>query len=81
MAETHSGATPALDAEVAATGVAALDDALGGLFWGDNVVFTGAWTVPGVGVPMVLISGRLAAQRCTDFLPAATSRSPEEVPR
>jgi transcriptional regulator with XRE-family HTH domain len=39
VAETHSGATPALDPEVAATGVAALDDALGGLFWGDNVVF------------------------------------------
>lgn len=31
--------------------------------WGDNVVFTGSGTTPGVGVPMVLISGRLAAQR------------------
>jgi phytoene desaturase len=31
--------------------------------WGDNVVFTGSGTVPGVGVPMVLISGRLAAER------------------
>lgn len=28
-----------------------------------NVVFTGSGTQPGVGVPMVLISGRLAAQR------------------
>ena len=31
--------TPPLPGEVAATGVAALDAALGGLFWGDNVVF------------------------------------------
>src|SRR5262249_47265705 len=29
----------------------------------DNVVFVGAGTQPGVGVPMVLISGRLAAAR------------------
>jgi len=29
----------------------------------DNVVFTGSGTRPGVGVPMVLISGRLAAER------------------
>ncbi|MDQ3759516.1 MAG: XRE family transcriptional regulator [Actinomycetota bacterium] len=29
----------ALDGEVAATGVPELDEALGGLFWGDNVVF------------------------------------------
>jgi phytoene desaturase len=29
----------------------------------DNVVFVGAGTQPGVGVPMVLISGRLAAER------------------
>ena len=28
-----------------------------------NVVFTGSGTQPGVGVPMVLISGRLAAER------------------
>jgi hypothetical protein len=33
---------------------------------GDNVVFTGSGTTPGVGVPMVLISGKLAAQRITD---------------
>jgi phytoene desaturase len=30
-----------------------------------NVVFIGSGTVPGVGVPMVLISGKLAAQRIT----------------
>ncbi len=30
-----------------------------------NVVFVGAGTQPGVGVPMVLISGKLAAQRVT----------------
>jgi phytoene desaturase len=29
----------------------------------DNVAFTGSGTQPGVGVPMVLISGRLAAER------------------
>ncbi len=31
--------------------------------WGENVVFTGSGTQPGVGVPMVLLSGRLAAER------------------
>ncbi len=31
--------------------------------WGENVVFTGSGTHPGVGVPPVLISGRLAAER------------------
>jgi phytoene desaturase len=31
----------------------------------DNVVFVGSGTQPGVGVPMVLISGRLAAERVT----------------
>ncbi|TAK71093.1 MAG: phytoene desaturase [Actinomycetota bacterium] len=31
--------------------------------WGDNVVLAGSGTVPGVGVPMVVISGRLAAER------------------
>jgi phytoene desaturase len=30
-----------------------------------NVVFTGSGTQPGVGVPMVLVSGRLAAARIT----------------
>jgi phytoene desaturase len=29
----------------------------------DNVVFVGSGTQPGVGVPMVMISGRLAAER------------------
>ncbi|MBW3606438.1 MAG: phytoene desaturase [Actinobacteria bacterium] len=29
----------------------------------DGVVFTGSGTVPGVGVPMVLVSGKLAAER------------------
>ena len=32
--------------------------------WG-NVVFAGSGTVPGVGIPSVLISGRLAAERIT----------------
>lgn len=31
--------------------------------WGDNVVFAGSATRPGVGVPMALLSGRLAAER------------------
>ncbi|MGI8698400.1 MAG: phytoene desaturase family protein [Mycobacteriales bacterium] len=31
----------------------------------ENVVFVGSGTVPGVGVPMALISGRLAAERVT----------------
>ena len=30
-----------------------------------NVVFVGSGTQPGVGVPMVLISGQLAAERIT----------------
>ena len=30
-----------------------------------NVVFVGSGTTPGVGVPMVLISGKLGAQRIT----------------
>lgn len=33
--------------------------------WGENIVFTGSGTTPGVGIPMVMISGRLAAQRIT----------------
>jgi len=36
-----------------------------GNLWGENVVFTGSGTQPGVGVPMVLVSGRLAAERVT----------------
>lgn len=35
----------------------------------ENVVFAGAGTTPGVGVPMVLVSGRLAAARITGDLP------------
>jgi phytoene desaturase len=42
----------------------------------ENVVLAGSGTVPGVGVPMVLVSGRLAAQRITggdiERLPRAT---------
>jgi phytoene desaturase len=32
-----------------------------------GLVFTGSSTVPGVGVPMVLVSGKLAAQRVAEF--------------
>jgi phytoene desaturase len=40
---------------------------------GDNVVFAGSSTTPGVGVPMVLISGRLASERLTGPVPAYRS--------
>ena len=40
----------------------------------ENVVLAGAGTTPGVGVPMVLISGRLAAERVTGPLRAPTGR-------
>ena len=43
--------------------------------WGENVVFAGSGTQPGVGVPMVLISGRLAAERVTGRDPAYRSRA------
>jgi phytoene desaturase len=43
--------------------------------WGQNVVFTGSGTQPGVGVPMVLISGRLAAERITGKDVAYRSRA------
>jgi len=43
--------------------------------WGDNVVFAGSGTTPGVGVPMVLISGRLAAERVLGKDPAYRSRA------
>ena len=33
-----------------------------------GLFFAGSGTVPGVGVPMVLISGRLASQRVGDYL-------------
>ena len=35
-----------------------------------GLVFAGAGTTPGVGVPMVLLSGRLAAERVRAYLPA-----------
>jgi phytoene desaturase len=40
-----------------------------------GLVFAGSGTVPGVGVPMVLISGKLAADRVGDRLPGRTDRS------
>jgi phytoene desaturase len=43
--------------------------------WGENVVFTGSGTQPGVGVPMVLISGRLAAERILGKDPSYRSRA------
>lgn len=43
--------------------------------WGQNVVFTGSGTQPGVGVPMVLVSGRLAAERITGPDPSYRSRA------
>jgi len=43
--------------------------------WGQNVVFTGSGTQPGVGVPMVLVSGRLAAERITGPDPQYRSRA------
>ena len=46
-----------------------------GNLWGENVVFVGSGTQPGVGVPMVLVSGRLAAERITGQDPNYTSRA------
>ena len=46
-----------------------------GNMWGENVVFTGSGTQPGVGVPMVLVSGRLAAERITGPDPSYRSRA------
>lgn len=43
--------------------------------WGENIVFAGSGTTPGVGVPMVLISGRLAAERITGPDPRYRSRA------
>ncbi len=40
-----------------------------------GVVLAGSGTVPGVGVPMVLISGRLAAERLTGHRPGYRSRA------
>jgi phytoene desaturase len=42
---------------------------------GENVVFTGSGTQPGVGVPMVLVSGRLAAERVVGRNRAYRSRA------
>ena len=42
---------------------------------GENVVFAGSGTQPGVGVPMVLLSGRLAAERILGPDPAYRSRA------
>jgi phytoene desaturase len=42
---------------------------------GENVVFAGSGTVPGVGVPMVLVSGRLAAERILGPDPTYRSRA------
>ena len=39
MLHAHDRSTPPLHEEVAASGVTELDRAIGGLFWGDNVVF------------------------------------------
>jgi phytoene desaturase len=38
-------------------------------------VFTGSGTQPGVGVPMVLVSGRLAAERVVGVDPSYHSRA------
>jgi phytoene desaturase len=42
--------------------------------WGENVVFVGSGTQPGVGVPMVLVSGRIAAERIVGPLPRSLAR-------
>lgn len=46
-----------------------------GNLWGQNVVFAGSGTRPGVGVPMVLLSGRLAAERVVGAVPGYRSRA------
>jgi phytoene desaturase len=46
-----------------------------GNLWGENVVLVGSGTQPGVGVPMVVISGRLAAERVLGPDPAYRSRA------
>lgn len=47
----------------------------------ENVVFAGSGTRPGVGVPMVLISGRLAALRVTGPDRSYRSRARPAIPR
>jgi phytoene desaturase len=39
-----------------------------------GLIFAGSGTVPGVGVPMVLISGKLAADRVQEYLPSNRRR-------
>ncbi|GAB3993152.1 phytoene desaturase family protein [Nocardioides marmoraquaticus] len=39
-----------------------------------GLFFAGSGTTPGVGVPMVLVSGKLAAQRCGAYLPSTRHR-------
>jgi phytoene desaturase len=46
-----------------------------GNLWGENIVFTGSGTQPGVGVPMVIISGRLSAERVLGPDPSYRSRA------
>lgn len=46
-----------------------------GNLYGENIVFAGSGTHPGVGVPMVLISGKLAAQRVLGQASRSVSRS------
>ena len=41
-----------------------------------GLVFAGAGTTPGVGVPMVLLSGRLAAERVAEYLPSEPAPAP-----
>ncbi|WP_329416425.1 phytoene desaturase family protein [Streptomyces sp. NBC_00704] len=47
----------------------------------DNAVLAGCGTTPGVGVPTVLLSGKLAAARITGRHTAAAPRRPRAVPR
>ncbi len=57
----HTDGTPFAAAHtVGQTGPFRLANLVPGL---DNAVLAGGWTVPGVGVPMAVISGRLAAAR------------------
>ena len=46
-----------------------------------GMFFAGSGTVPGVGVPMVLISGKLAAERVGDYLPEPVTMSTDPVLR
>ncbi|MFI5717589.1 phytoene desaturase family protein [Nocardia sp. NPDC051750] len=45
----------------------------------DNVVLAGSSTVPGVGIPPVLVSGRLAADRITGTVTARTALAAEPL--